>query len=196
MRPNSINENPRLRSPVSQSWNTKPQLSFNQSQGAKIGRLTKQALESTRLGSSLVLILNCATQANVLTSLSISFYNMKIETDLSNLLGVTHIQCLTECMHIRKVTLLLTFVIKPLSGSLPSTLYNPTLVPSETQGLHRDLLEISLVHKAVSCGDQPGGRDEGSATQVTLAQGVEAHLPRPLALVSISATNDPSLLGE
>jgi hypothetical protein len=127
MRPNSINENPRLRSPVSQSWNTKPQLSFNQSQGAKIGRLTKQALESTRLGSSLVLILNCATQANVLTSLSISFYNMKIETDLSNLLGVTHIQCLTECMHIRKVTLLLTFVIKPLSGSLPSTLYNPAI---------------------------------------------------------------------
>lgn len=60
----------------------------------------------------------------------------------------------------------------------------------------RDLPEISVIHKAVGCGDQPVGRDERSPAHVALALAVEAHLPGPLTLVCICAPNDASLFGE
>lgn len=56
--------------------------------------------------------------------------------------------------------------------------------------------ESSAVNEAVRCRHHPAGGDEGSPAHVALAQGVEAHLPGPLAFIRILTPDDPRLPGE
>lgn len=91
-----------------------------------------------------------------------------------------------------------------LDDPLQPTLLHPrgvalALVMQAQEGRPHAVLRVpesSVVDKAVCGGYHPAGGDERGPAQVALAQGVEAHLPGPLALVRILTSDDPGLPGE